>query len=213
MLNCVLVQEIAVLPGNEVLISPSQLFNALADCAGRFESGFLCNLFQRATLIAELQNQFVLLGQLILELLHALFGKYRGFKLAPGIGNVIKLFIVDVYTVFQHVLQRNVFCGTAVIPRAHEITLLDVLSGVIRNLTIVPDFVNHRLPVLFLHNPIRQIANQIAELLVAEPWQLRILVHQEQPLEAPFQVRLKLLSEMLDDFIGQPPERKVAGVV
>ena len=33
-LSCVLVQEIAVLPGNEIFISPSQLLNALADCAG-----------------------------------------------------------------------------------------------------------------------------------------------------------------------------------
>lgn len=68
-LSCVLVQEIAVLPGNEIFISPSQLLNALADCAGRFESGFLSNLLQRATLIAQLQNQSVLLGQLVLVVL------------------------------------------------------------------------------------------------------------------------------------------------
>ena len=170
-LSCVLVQKNAVLPGNEVLISPSQLFNALTDCAGRFESGFLCNLFQRATLIAELQNQVVLLGQLILELLNALLGKYRGFKLTPGIGNVIKLLTVNIYTIFQHILQRNVLCGTAVIPRPHEITLLDVLAGLIRNLTVIPDYINHGLPVLFRYNHICEIANQITEVLVTEPSQ------------------------------------------
>ena len=69
MLCCVLVQKIAVLPGNEIFIRPSQLFDALADRAGRFESGFLCNLLQREALIAQLQNLFVLLSQLIPELL------------------------------------------------------------------------------------------------------------------------------------------------
>ena len=42
-LSCVLVQKIAVLPGSKVLISPSQLLNALADCAGRFETDLLSN--------------------------------------------------------------------------------------------------------------------------------------------------------------------------
>ena len=42
-LSCVFVQKVAVLPGNEVLIRPSQLFNALADGAGRFETGLFSN--------------------------------------------------------------------------------------------------------------------------------------------------------------------------
>lgn len=98
-LCCVLVQKAAVLPGNEILIPTSQLLNALADCTGRFESGFLRNLLQRGTLIAWLQNLFVLLG------------KYRGFKLAPWIGNIIKLLTVDAYTIYQHIRFATPFPG------------------------------------------------------------------------------------------------------
>lgn len=86
-------------------------------------------------------------------------------------------------------------------------------SRLLMFLPVVPDFVDHWLPVLFLHDHIGQIANQISEVLIAEPWQLRILIHQEQPLEAPLHLRFKLLPEILDDFIGQLPKRKVAGVV
>ena len=60
----------------------------------------------------------VLLGQLAPKLLHTLRGKYRGFKLTLGIGNIIKQLTVDACAVFQHILQRNVLCGTAVIPSA-----------------------------------------------------------------------------------------------
>ena len=42
---------------------------------------------------------------------------------------------------------------------------------------------------------------------------LVISVHHKQALEAPIHLRLKLFAEMLDDLIGQPPQRKITGVV
>ena len=86
-------------------------------------------------------------------------------------------------------------------------------AAVIIGIAIVPELVNHRLPVFLGNDHIGQIADQIAELLIREPWMLAISVHQKQPLEAPIHFRLELLAEMLDDFIGQPPQREVAGIV
>lgn len=49
-------------------------------------------------------------------------------------------------------------------------------------------------------------------MLVTEPRQFIILVHQEQLLEASFHFILKLLAEVFDD-LGQSPEWKITGVV
>ena len=99
------------------------------------------------------------------------------------------------------------------IPGAHEIPLVDVPAGVIVDLSVIPDLVNHGLPVLLLYDQIREVSHQIAELLVAEPGQFGVLIHHKEPLKAPLHLRFKLVSEMFDRLIGKPPQRKIAGVV
>ena len=110
-------------------------------------------------------------------------------------------------------LDGNMLGGAAVVPGTHEVFLVAVLSGIIVDLTAVPDFINHRLPVLFGYDHIGQVAHKVAEVLVAEPRQFVVLVHQEQPLKTPFHFVLKFLAEVLDDFIGQSPQGEVTGVV
>lgn len=94
----------------------------------------------------------VLLRQLVLELLNVNFRNHLGFKFATGICDYIKLLAVDGGSVLQQVLNGDVLGGAAVIPRLHKIFLIAVLTGIIINLTAVPDFINHWLSVLFLHD-------------------------------------------------------------
>ena len=99
------------------------------------------------------------------------------------------------------------------IPRTVEVPFMNAGAAVIIGIAIVPKLVDHRLPVFLGNDHIGQIADQIAELLIGEPRVLIVSIHQKQPLEAPIHLRFKLLAEMLDDFIGQPPQRKIAGIV
>jgi hypothetical protein len=49
-------------------------------------------------------------------------------------------------------------------------------TGIVIDLTGIPDFINHQLPVLFQHNQICEVAYQIAKVLVTEPRQFIVLV-------------------------------------
>ena len=101
---------------------------------------------------------------------------YLRFKLAAWISNIKKQLAVNSSSFFQKLVKGNVLCGTAVCPGTHEVLFVDILSCIVIDLTGIPDFINHQLPVLFQHNQICEVAYQIAKVLVTEPRQFIVLV-------------------------------------
>ena len=55
-------------------------------------------------------------------------------------------------------------------PLSHEVRLDGAAGGfVVLHGTVLPDRVDHRLPVLFCNHHVGDIADQIAELLIGQP--------------------------------------------
>ena len=84
-------------------------------------------------------------------------------------------------------------------PGAHEVPLLNVFSCVVLRLPVVPDLINNRLQVLFLHNEIGQIPDKIAELLIWKPRNVVFDGSQKEVLKAPVHCIFKFVSEMRKD--------------
>ena len=105
------------------------------------------------------------------------------------------------------------FPGTAVFPRTHEVQFyltspfIEVLNG-----SVVPDFIDHRLPVLFLYNFRHEGTDQVAKLLISKPRKFRSLRHVVKLLERK-SADLKFVTQERKHRVREPPQRKVPGIL
>ena len=95
-------------------------------------------------------------------------------------------------------------------PLSHEIRLDGAASGfVVLHGAVLPDRVDHRLPVLLRNHHVSDITDQIAELLIGQPRHFHALRDAVKVLEAK-PVLLKLHS---DDAVRQPPQGEISCVL
>ena len=98
-------------------------------------------------------------------------------------------------------------------PLPHEVSLNGATCGfVIFHGAVFPDSINHRLPFLFRNHHIGDITNQIAELLISQPWHFHALRDVVKVLEGK-PVLLKLHSDVGDNTVRQTPQGEVSCVL
>ena len=116
---------------------------------------------------AQLQYLPVFLGNALLGKggnLH--FGDNLLLKLAARIGYLKNIAVL----ILHHLVKRNSLAGAVMMPLSHEIRLDGAAGGfIVLHGSVLPDRVNHRLPVLFRNHHVGDIADQIAELLIGQP--------------------------------------------
>ena len=108
----------------------------------------------------------------------------------------------------------------SILPKKRAIPLVDEIPfvcafafAVIFHLTVFPYLINHRLPVLFCNNHIREITDKVAEMLICKPRDLHFFWHQIQFLKTPFHLIFKFLSEVILNYKAQPPQRKITRII
>ena len=137
------------------------------DCAGGLVANLVCNLLLGQAVHAQLQYLPVFPADALLGKggnLH--FGDNLLLKLAARIGNLKNIAVL----ILHHLVKRNSLAGAVMVPLSHEIRLDGATGGfVVLHGSVLPDRVDHRLPVLFRNHHVGDIADQIAELLIGQP--------------------------------------------
>ena len=76
----------------------------------------------------------------------------------------------NVAAVLDQLLERDRLATAVVVPVPHEVFAEDtVFVLVVLDRSVLPDSVNHGLPVFFLNNQIREVAYKVTELTVCKP--------------------------------------------
>ena len=87
-------------------------------------------------------------------------------KLAARVSNLENIAVL----VLHHLVKGNGLAGAVVMPLPHEICLDGAAGGfVVLHGTVLPDCVDHWLPILLRNHHVGDIADQITELLVGQP--------------------------------------------
>ena len=98
-------------------------------------------------------------------------------------------------------------------PFPHEVRLDGAACGfVVLYGAVLPDCVDHRLPVLLCNNHIGDIADQIAELLIGQPRHFHTLRDIVKALKTQT-VLFKLHADVGNNAVRQPPQGKIACVL
>lgn len=126
---------------------------------------------------------------------------------------IVEPFLADSHAGFKDFLDENMLCRSTVPPFTKEVAGGQVLAVVVLQLPVVPNGVNHRLPVVLFHDQLGEVADQVVEALVAHPLGVTPQVHGEQRLEPELYRTFYFVADEVQHIIRQTPQREVAGVI